>query len=455
MYRRCSSRGAALRGTHRSVVAAVLSVSLVFAGCSDDNESEVATTAVSSAETSTVESEEPTTIASSESSTVASEESLTTTASSEPTVGTGEPLKIMTIGDFAVSASGDEYPEVSGAVEARVEAINAAGGINGRPVEVVVCNTNLDPNQAAQCARDAVEEEVVAVVGNFTALDSQIYPVLEAAGIPSIGPVPAGGAESLTSKVSFPILSGIPGVFFGMPRLAVERGAKTISLMYPDLPQAAQSLPLIEGSLGLDGRTLQNTVPIALDSPDVTPAIASLIGGGTDGVIGFGVGDQNGAILQALKQQGYQGSVTTIGTFLTPELIESLGDTAEGVYVVITTVTTDADAPGVEMFRSDMESFDGGLALTDTALAAWAATWLFERVAMDLPEVTSAALLESMGNIKGLDMGGITPPLDTTKEFTTLPIPRIFNPTVVYTQIKDGKLVMLNPADPFTNPFEP
>src|SRR5215210_4797541 len=65
----------------------------------------------------------------------------------------GGPVTIYTIGEYEVAAVGSSNPEVSGAVEARAEAINKAGGLKDATgathhLEVVVCNTNLDPNRA-------------------------------------------------------------------------------------------------------------------------------------------------------------------------------------------------------------------------------------------------------------------------------------------------------------------
>src|SRR5689334_19655693 len=134
----------------------------------------------------------------------------------------GDPVTIMTIGEFEVAVAGSHNPEVSGAVEARAKAINKAGGLKdatgtAHKLKVEVCNTNNDPNTAAQCARDAVDKHAAAVVGGFSTLSSSIYPVLEAANIPSIGQTPSEPTP-FVSPVSFTTQSGIPGIFFDMPR---------------------------------------------------------------------------------------------------------------------------------------------------------------------------------------------------------------------------------------------
>ena len=44
-----------------------------------------------------------------------------------------------------------------------------------------------NPNDAAKCAREAVEDGSVAVVGSFTVYGKQVTDILSAAGIPYVG----------------------------------------------------------------------------------------------------------------------------------------------------------------------------------------------------------------------------------------------------------------------------
>lgn len=46
--------------------------------------------------------------------------------------------------------------------------VNSRGGINGRKLKVLTCNDHNDNVDAANCARRAVDENVVAVVGSYS-----------------------------------------------------------------------------------------------------------------------------------------------------------------------------------------------------------------------------------------------------------------------------------------------
>ena len=75
----------------------------------------------------------------------------------------GPPIKLM--GLMTTQSSVVSYGNGGSAMQAAADAINAAGGINGRKIEFSVCNDQLDPNIAAQCAKSAATNGDVGVLG--------------------------------------------------------------------------------------------------------------------------------------------------------------------------------------------------------------------------------------------------------------------------------------------------
>jgi len=159
------------------------------------------------------------------------------------------------------------------------------------------------------------------------------------------------------------------------------------------------------------------------------------------------LGDAGAKYFVGLKQQGYEGKVATVSVFLTPEILENAADALQGTLIVNeTTPASTKKVPGVKKFVKDMDAFDKDLDKSDGAAASWAAMWLFERVAQELPTIDRASVLDAMGKIEDLDMGGLTPPLTTTEPFVApegfpIQVPRLFNPTGVLAKIDDGKIV--------------
>ena len=97
----------------------------------------------------------------------------------------GEPIKTMTVTD--INSQGPIYPNIEYTAEAYEAWINANGGINGRPLEVDVCDSQGTADGSTACARKAVDNGVVAVVGSFNFAPDAIVDILEPANVAYFG----------------------------------------------------------------------------------------------------------------------------------------------------------------------------------------------------------------------------------------------------------------------------
>src|SRR4029450_9730152 len=98
---------------------------------------------------------------------------------------TGDPVKIGMVSDGATDAF-DNTDELR-AAKATADYFNEhKGGIGGRPIEVVTCETGADPAGATDCANQLVEAEVVAVALSQSAVADSVWEPLHAAGIPTL-----------------------------------------------------------------------------------------------------------------------------------------------------------------------------------------------------------------------------------------------------------------------------
>lgn len=78
---------------------------------------------------------------------------------------TGDPIVV------AANSSLTFFPEAPQAVQAVFDEFNAAGGLDGRPIEYLVCDDKVDPAASAQCQKDALSAGAVAMVGSSSLLD--------------------------------------------------------------------------------------------------------------------------------------------------------------------------------------------------------------------------------------------------------------------------------------------
>ncbi|TLM98292.1 hypothetical protein FDZ73_23735, partial [bacterium] len=107
----------------------------------------------------------------------------------KPTGSTMEPIKIGMVLDSSGNASSLGMPERNSALLLE-EKINAAGGINGRPVKLIIEDSESDESKAVLKAKKLVEQDkVVAIVGaTTTGTTMAMVKYIESVGIPLISP---------------------------------------------------------------------------------------------------------------------------------------------------------------------------------------------------------------------------------------------------------------------------
>jgi ABC-type branched-subunit amino acid transport system substrate-binding protein len=341
-----------------------------------------------------------------------------------------------------VDATGNPGATTDGedASNAAVAAINAAGGIKGSPLTLDVCDTKSDPNTAAACARKAVSDGDVAVVGSVGQFETSYLPVLETAGIPAVGEIPTSPA-AFTSKVVFPLSSGTTALFAGQGKMLADQGATKVALITTDSAVADQFAPII--NLGLKGKnlTVVRTVKVPAGAPDLSSYVAAVTDGNVDGIVAILFGPDAIKFVQAAKAAGVTAKIA-IQT-QTPELlIKTLGADAEGLLMVSDAkLTSQSSDPAVKAYLDGMKAINK--APTNWGLfTGWSPVQLFALAARQVATVDSKSIIDALNTMTSVDVGTY-PPVDFTKPIVALGQPRLFNDQVLLAVVRNGVEVPL------------
>src|SRR5580700_11090540 len=73
------------------------------------------------------------------------------------------PIKVLTFGDITGLFPTPQNQLVDG-VRAAVDAFNADGGVQGRKVQLIACNTQFNPATASSCVENAKADGVVLAI---------------------------------------------------------------------------------------------------------------------------------------------------------------------------------------------------------------------------------------------------------------------------------------------------
>jgi ABC-type branched-subunit amino acid transport system substrate-binding protein len=363
-----------------------------------------------------------------------------TSASGAGTAGSKSPIRLVQVNDNGGLGS-DQSFVVDGA-RAAAKAVNKDGGVDGHPIKIIDCQAAADPNKAEECGRDAVTDEDVAFVGSLSSVAEKIVPIAAPAGIPTVAPFAVSFPE-LTDPSSYPItgtsLASVPG---SAAQLA-DAGAEKIHNVYTDVAAGAFTDTLIELALEPRGMALGGSTPLPLNAPDMTTYVQEALSGGTDAIMLNTTAEDSSRFIVAARQAGFDGKISVTSAVITPDFLEQLGDAANGMYVAnLTRPGTQLKVPAVRQMVKEFKSFKSDLAVNDSSAQAWAGVHLIAEALTGATTLDGTTLQSVLNQDKDWDLG-IIPPVNFTKPVavSVLPDARIFNLTVLYTRVKDGKLI--------------
>jgi branched-chain amino acid transport system substrate-binding protein len=432
--------------SHRRPLAAALAVAtcLVLGACGSDSttagsSSPSAATQPPASSSDTSGTSEPSD--SSTSSSAATQPSDTSPGTSAAAVPSGPPVKVLLIRDG--EGTPVNIPQISDAANAAANAINAAGGIQGRPLQVDECNSKLDPNAAADCARQGTSGDYAAIVGTLTSNDGSIVPIAESADVPLVGIIPTTQA-SYGSPDSFPISGGSSVRAIAMAKAVTAAGAKKVSILYIDVAAAAAFVPVLEGGVTSNGATLGKSVGVPAGTPDMSSYVANALSDDVDGVILFTTAPDAVKMVQAIRNSGGENVHIAFAVSNADDLVQALGADADGLITATPNrQTSETTYPGVKQYVDEMEASNFSPANNEYAINAWASVHLFAQVASTLTDITPQTVKTAMETAT-YDNGGLTPPIDFAAPVTNLAIsagaPRIFTSELEFVVVEDGAL---------------
>jgi ABC-type branched-subunit amino acid transport system substrate-binding protein len=377
----------------------------------------------------------------------AMEESVEEESTEEVVAPSGEPIKVMTV--TTLNAAGPTYGNIANTAKLYADYINARGGIAGRPLEVTVCDEQFDPAVATTCARQAVEEGMVSVVGSFTFFAESIVPVIAESSITWFGACCPITPSELTNPYSFNI-GNQPMYAVGAVKKAVDDKCEKINAVIIDGAQIF--LPPMENAMANLGKSFGKVVilpPTAQDySSEVAQAttdadcVVSVISE-TPFVTWNTAWAQSGTKAQQFGPQGNLNEVSAKGNEAATN-----GNIIAGMYPDISTAPWDEYRNALAESGLDKDGLDynslGGM-------GTWAAYVAFTKIAETIDgEITAQSFYEAANKTSSLDLNGMVPVLDFTKEWTDglEGYQRLFNRSVIFSKLDNGKVV------PLTTEFE-
>ncbi|MFF4802494.1 ABC transporter substrate-binding protein [Streptomyces sp. NPDC001351] len=371
------------------------------------------------------------------------------------TGGSGDdPITVMTWAPSDTKAT--NKPGMPAFAQAYARWINAQGGINGRKLKVLTCNEHNDSVAAAKCARLAVKENVVAVVGSYSQYGDSYLPELEGAGIPYIGGYGVTTAE-FTSPMSYPVNGGQPALLAGLGK-ELAGGCGPVALVRPDSITGDELPAMLDSGLkagghrpAIDQRAADDTTEYS--GPSQQALTATTGNRAEKGCVIPALGDRTDTFMDSFRRdrEDYPAVKTaaTLDSVDQTVINESGGQSGpyEGSYVTgWYPVSSDPRWDAMKKVIQKQAFGDNRIDASDTGVqTTWIAYTVFRSVVASLGsgDVSADTVRKALDDGLKVDTGGLTPTLQWSSEgpLAAIGFSRMVNADVTLQVVRQGQLV--------------
>jgi len=327
----------------------------------------------------------------------------------------GAPLKVgLLVNASGPLPSGEE--NAAPVMQAWARAVNADGGVAGRPVEIVVADTKGDaPTATAAVQRLTKDDSVIAAVMFDAATEGVVADAIERAGLPVVGGM--GYAPNAWGAMPnwLPITTSIPSIFnMGMTLGKSLGGTRTALTICAEIAGCEAAAPVVQRASETLGMSYQGTFKIASSSPSFTAQCLQLIDKKVDYVM-LGAATTSAALRLArdCKTQGYDGQWGLFGGVIFPRVMRR-EDPGMRLGLVLNSFPWFADDAPVARYRDTMEAqgVDEEVYGDLHSTAAYATMELFRKAldadASSLPaHPTRRDIVQAYGDVRGETLGGL------------------------------------------------
>lgn len=354
------------------------------------------------------------------------------------------PIKLMFNSPETSSIAGEVFPMDSQVAKAYVATVNAQGGVDGHKIDVIYCDDKSDPNQTAACARQAVQNHVIADVG-FTYNGDDLVPTLEKAGIPWI-PTTAGSNSENTLSNSFPVTASYQATVGN--GLVTAANCNKPQMLSAQFAGAAFILQLTQVGTKSGGKpnliTKANYTTYPATTTDFAPIVAAAMAKHPDCLV-LPVDEPSAiGIANALRQANQHVKIIgDAGTTVTANVIKQAGAaTVNGAWLV--NPVSDYNSSAWADYRAAVAKY-ANTKLDYNGIqpqASWLAMQVATEVAAQIPgQMTASSMMAQLNKSSAVSLGSKAPPINFTKEFSLKGFNRYFVHDLWFQQVQNGKIV--------------
>lgn len=325
------------------------------------------------------------------------------------TTTSGETIKIGLYGTITGSnALAGEMLEKGGRLA--VKQINEAGGINGRPVELIVYDDKSTPEGAVKAVTRLVEvDKVIAIAASNSSPNIlATTQITEEAKVLQVG---AGTSPSYTN-------AGFKYLFRGtangnLPNAACvdamkEMGVKSVGILYVAAENGESGVKSFKSYMGDDIKVLVEETYQPTDT-DYTGQINKILAANPDAVLLYGMTNECALAIKQFRRNGYEGYIFGPEALGVPDLLNVAGEAADNVIfgsaAVIPATIDDAVNEVEKAFLEAFVAEYGQMPLSDVVYRGYDSVMIIAEALRNAKDINDPeSIREAMLNITSLSL---------------------------------------------------
>ena len=300
--------------------------------------------------------------------------------------------------------------EMRAGATAYFQAINAAGGINGRRIELRSLDDGYEPDRAAANTRKLIDDGVFLLFGYVgTPTSNASKPIFTAARVPFVGPFT--GAESLRNPVNRYIFNIRASYFDETEKIVGQLVGQTldrIAVFYQNDDYGKAGLLGAERAMGRRDLKIVATGTVERNTIDVAAAVAAIGKADPQGVVMISAYKSCAAFIKAMRAAGHNPQFMNVSFVGSKALAQESGPAGRGVGVTQVVpfpwnIATPIVKEYQQLYTASTKKNDYSFTSLEGFLSAKVLVEGLRRTGSDL---TREKFINAMENMRDVDVGG-------------------------------------------------